>query len=1770
MKLRRRKEIAKAFLFLSVLFLINMFCHPTFVKADSTGQLTAAIFRYNGEKLESTYQLSPLKENSHVLAVEGECSLDNDKIVIEGTLPTPQSEIEEVAGTMEQLGGIADGAKSITYDTKNGKKSYTITYMLDDKASSFYGALYGSIYFELKIKNGLNSDNYILICATSSSKELQSGNHVLPQVEYAYLENSSDGTVLAEDNGIIKAEKKYNYITVPAEIPSVDIQTVRKQEEIGKFLTNTTSLQWMSQGQNYISFNGEKPQTYHVQADRFTGKYKSQEYQLEPGLNVINVIYQKANPDIVINRFSVKDKNLDVPVLYDDSFKYASGTQQRYCRTYVINWEGNSSDTKQKSSDASLAELDCFPWFVLNKDMVSFQSSVDTDGTKHKVIVPTTDTSAKLLLGILTKESGTKINVVGNEAGEGGYFEDGRDHCGFYYGVRLSDLTENSEGNRVVQVVVTAPDGITTQTHEIEIIRRSSECKLLSMDVEQASVDDLASGLSAGTTEYYMDVSDSDITFKNLRVSDGATVAIDGQDITPGSGSLVAEPDDITRIVVTAQDQLTKKTYLFLHRRGDGTLPYYTISQETKDKAQEMLDVGWTKRDEKELRSINGGYWPLFKACATDTLMDRSVVFDVTTKTYKQATDYGAAILQLVLMGENPYEYTDDQGNNLVGYLRDHYTGPYANTIWALMGLKAAGTDIPEDLLKTVKGIAENKSYDPDMRGWALAAVSDMLDKKEVARLVESFRPLQRTSGDEAGMFYNFWYRFSNSESHGCVLVGMAGAGIDVEKQFAVEDGSTPLTALKKYQRADGSFNYYITSTDYDSFWNNVIIGLGDTAQGEGGVWQRCGLSDTKYEEVLAAAESILGQGSQDPKQAALSAAYSEAKSAYQDSAGSVYGIGQQYYALYEAVAAIDPGLVGKPNLRVCSMEESDAVDALIAEIDQIGTDYYGAVKKIQNLKNRFDALGGDDLTLKARLQGYVTNADVLTTACNNIADVLAVVSAIADLPDEVNLGYKNRVDSVWGTYQALSDEKKEGVYNFNKLSELYYGIGKIYDVYWFIEKLPDVDTISLDDKSTMAMVTQAQEAYNELGSNEKQQITNYGKLTAILDRIQDLTAAKPVVEQIAAIGQITRDNYLEKEPKVIMARNSYEKLTDLQKSLVTNYGDLEEAELTLLSVKTDEDIGAIIQNIDQLRRTTDAAGNETDGPLKLTEDKGGVPTWDIWSPWTWYVVNVRGMVERVEEERRTEIANLEDLAAAEKYISQLKASDMVLLMAALPDSSTVVAAGEEGLQLTPEQIAAIGEACAAYNSLTQEEQEALLADPVNVELKENMDALITLAGTYEGFLEAYLRTFVEEVGSFYQDMAKNPVTRENLPMALDILDRYNGLYAEYQDVLAGMSTTVDGKEMLFADMIGLISSEAARTQQDMEDAQVIDDWILALPTDITDENVQAVEEELNAIEAAYTLLSDQARTYVNNLERMETVKTVLMNYKREIAGQKKTFQAGRPDPTAKATAYNTVKLTWNAYDNADSYLVYRRIPGQSWKRLAVVTTLYYTDKTAQPKLTYNYTVKAQSRKWGDVAYSKYRTDVKAVTSLSKTTLKSAVSASYKSAKLTWEKVSGASGYRAYRATSKNGKYQFAGQASKGTLTTLTDSKGLAAGKTYYYKVFAYRLVNGQRVYGSPSDIKAVKIIPGATKITKASPGNKSVTLSWNKVSGASGYRVYRCLSKDGFYSAVKQVGSSTSSYKDTGLKKGTVYYYKVRAYRTVNGVKVFGPATAAKAMKAK
>lgn len=82
------------------------------------------------------------------------------------------------------------------------------------------------------------------------------------------------------------------------------------------------------------------------------------------------------------------------------------------------------------------------------------------------------------------------------------------------------------------------------------------------------------------------------------------------------------------------------------------------------------------------------------------------------------------------------------------------------------------------------------------------------------------------------------------------------------------------------------------------------------------------------------------------------------------------------------------------------------------------------------------------------------------------------------------------------------------------------------------------------------------------------------------------------------------------------------------------------------------------------------------------------------------------------------------------------------------------------------------------------------------------------------------------------------------------------------------------------------------------------------------------------------------------------------------------------------------------------------------------------------------------------------------------------------------------------------------------------------------------------------------KITPKKVTLSKAVNNKEgTATVSWKRDKSVTGYELYCSTKKSSGYKLEKTITkNSTTSYADKKLKKGKTYYYKIRAYKTVNG----------------
>ena len=94
----------------------------------------------------------------------------------------------------------------------------------------------------------------------------------------------------------------------------------------------------------------------------------------------------------------------------------------------------------------------------------------------------------------------------------------------------------------------------------------------------------------------------------------------------------------------------------------------------------------------------------------------------------------------------------------------------------------------------------------------------------------------------------------------------------------------------------------------------------------------------------------------------------------------------------------------------------------------------------------------------------------------------------------------------------------------------------------------------------------------------------------------------------------------------------------------------------------------------------------------------------------------------------------------------------------------------------------------------------------------------------------------------------------------------------------------------------------------------------------------------------------------------------------------------------------------------------------------------------------------------------------------------------------------------------------------------------------------------------------SVKLVPGEIKGLKAKKRGRKIVVTWKKTKSVSGYQVYTKVFVKGIKTKYSRAKTQKGrSYKRGMLVHGMKYGFMVRAYKKVNGKKIYGPFTAVK-----
>lgn len=276
-------------------------------------------------------------------------------------------------------------------------------------------------------------------------------------------------------------------------------------------------------------------------------------------------------------------------------------------------------------------------------------------------------------------------------------------------------------------------------------------------------------------------------------------------------------------------------------------------------------------------------------------------------------------------------------------------------------------------------------------------------------------------------------------------------------------------------------------------------------------------------------------------------------------------------------------------------------------------------------------------------------------------------------------------------------------------------------------------------------------------------------------------------------------------------------------------------------------------------------------------------------------------------------------------------------------------------------------------------------------------------------------------------------------------------------------------------------------------------------------------------------------------------------------------------------TTENSVAMEWTPIEDAEGYVIYRKIADGTYEIISHVddpSVTSYVDTTVEMNQVYSYFVryyKTDENGQQTIYKSGYPTKtVMTPLKLKKVSVNGSV-LDAGTVKLTWEEEANATGYVIQQYNKAKGKYEkIATLVEGGNMTAATTGSGeneasggteviepeqvefiktdLAAGTAYKFRVRALADIGGATVYGPFSNAVEVTTTSKLIKpvLTAKSYNYTTNKLSWTKVPGATAYQIQKYNFSKKKWVLLKTV--KTTSTSNTYLNCNTTYKYRVRA----------------------
>ncbi len=254
-------------------------------------------------------------------------------------------------------------------------------------------------------------------------------------------------------------------------------------------------------------------------------------------------------------------------------------------------------------------------------------------------------------------------------------------------------------------------------------------------------------------------------------------------------------------------------------------------------------------------------------------------------------------------------------------------------------------------------------------------------------------------------------------------------------------------------------------------------------------------------------------------------------------------------------------------------------------------------------------------------------------------------------------------------------------------------------------------------------------------------------------------------------------------------------------------------------------------------------------------------------------------------------------------------------------------------------------------------------------------------------------------------------------------------------------------------------------------------------------------------------------------------------------AGVEAKYVSAPKGVTLKNYYSDSIRIKWDKVKNAKAYIVYRKdTKNKNWIKISETESCQYKDTDIVNGRKYTYSVKAKGQNGGISGYSKNVS----LTALKRPT-EIKLSCTSKGVKISWTKMSSATGYRIYRKTAGSSDWELIEKIDSASTTKYTDTKA-KDGVTYSYRVMQVK--NSEKGSYLKNGV-TIKVLKAPMLSAEHSP--KGIILEWSKTKIGTGYQVQRkAQGEKDWKTLITLTSLDTITYRDSKPVYGKENKYRI------------------------